>query len=521
MMRLVTADEMKAIDRHAIEQVGIPSVVLMENAGIKTLFTLEKVLGSLPRHRFTIVCGRGNNGGDGLVVARHLVNHQLPVHTFVVGDESRLSPDSAANLKMLRGAGYEPIFMQGPEDLDRLRVALEFSTIVLDALFGTGFAGQIEGYAAEIVQIINRGRATRVSIDLPSGVDASTGQVSEPTVEAAITITLGAPKIGLYCFPGRQYAGDIWVADIGIPPTSFAAVASRLTLLDRELVASLLPERSDDSHKGSFGHCLILGGSGRYPGAAVLTTYGALRAGAGLVTLGVPEPLLTRTLPGLLPETVLRGFPAEAESFALQAQDVQRLAGTATALVAGMGWGRGRQQSESLTHLLRHWAGRLLLDADALNAVDNVAQLADFAGPLVLTPHVAEFARLLGVTVAAVRANPVQLGRDFVQRVPCVLVLKSATTMVFNRDGHMLLCPQPNSGLARGGAGDLLAGLIGGFLAQGVNDIAAAVAGVMVHAEAAEITRAELGADAMTITEVAAAIPRALKRIRGQEQSSA
>ncbi|MBF0503022.1 MAG: NAD(P)H-hydrate dehydratase [Candidatus Riflebacteria bacterium] len=518
-MRLVTATEMQAIDRHAIEQIGIPSLVLMENAGLKALLTLERALSGLGGKRFTIVCGRGNNGGDGLVMARHLFNHQIEVNTFIVGSPSELSPDATANLKILLNSNYQPIFMTQTEDLDHLRVALEFSDIAVDAIYGTGFSGHIEGYPREVVRIFNASRSKKISIDVPSGLCSNTGRLSNPSVIADLTVTLGLPKLGLYLHPGCETVGEIWVADIGLPQVSCDTIPGSVSLLTPRLASLLLPSRSNHAHKGSFGHLLILAGSAAYQGAGVLTSYGALRSGTGLVTLGLPAGLSEKMNVDVLPETILRACPSRDGGFAFGEAEVREFAGLYRAIVAGPGWGRSPDRRRSLQALINGWAGALLLDADALNAIEDTAQLANHCGDLVLTPHLGEMSRLTGKTVSAIRDDLLGTATEFTQRTKCVLVLKGSITVIMDPSGQTFLCARPNSGLARGGSGDLLSGLIGGMLAQGISAFAAAALGVHLHAEAAEIARSELGADAMTVSEIASFLPRAFRRLRGEDDT--
>ncbi|NLI76784.1 MAG: NAD(P)H-hydrate dehydratase [Candidatus Riflebacteria bacterium] len=518
-MRLVTAAEMRAIDHHAIGTVGIPGLVLMENAGLKVLFTLEKYLEGVKGKRFTVICGKGNNGGDGLVVARHLFNNQVPLNVFMVFPRQELSEEARANLAILQASGFQPVFMSDTDDLERLRVALEFSDCTIDALFGTGFSGEIEGYAREVVAIANEATSRRVAIDVPSGLCATTGSVSQVTFQAHATITLGAPKVGLFLFPGRDWAGEVWVADIGLPPVSFEAVPAGQTLLTQDLAASLLPPRPEQGHKGTFGQVLILAGSGDYQGAGVLATYGALRSGAGLVTLGMPSTVLANLSCAVLPDTIVRSFPEEEGGFALDDDAVRGFAGVYRALVAGPGWGKGRHRQASLLAILGGWAGGLVLDADALAAFPDRSRVACAGSDLVLTPHLGEMARLTGQPVGSIQADPLGAARKFVAQNPCVLVLKSSTTVVVGPNGHAFLCSRPNSGLARGGAGDLLSGLIGGLIAQGMSGLHAALLGVWLHSEAGAIARAELGPEAMTISEVASLLPRAFRRLRGEERA--
>lgn len=573
-MRLVSTEEMRAIDTHAIHTVGIPSLVLMENAGLKTLFTLEKFLGGLRGKQFTIVCGKGNNGGDGLVIARHLVNNGVITHVFLLADDvAHLSADAAVNLGILRASGLDPLPLRTADDLARLRIAVEFSDCVLDAIFGTGFQGEISGIVSDAVSILNEANVTRVAIDIPSGVNGSSGAAAAVSFNAHLTVTLGAPKIGLFLPPGMKHVGEVWVADIGLPAVSFKTVSSSVSLLNPELVNTFLPARNDQAHKGIMGNVLLLAGSSSYPGAAVLCSYGALRSGAGLVTVGVAGargnataarhsgPTNGRTdgpadgptdgptdscrdgcrdgcrddwndgwhdgwndgwndrvvSPTMLPDVVLQRFPGSDGGFHLNDEDVRSFGSRFRAVVAGPGWGRGPGRSDTLECLLRGWPGPLLLDADALNVLADCPHLRGTGQDLVLTPHLGEMARLCNCPVADIQQDLLGTACRLAKTMSATVVLKSAVTVVASAQGKVFVCGKPNSGLARGGSGDLLAGLLGGLMATGLPGLQAAAAGVFLHASAAEIARAELGADSMTISEVAAYLPRAFRRLRGEE----
>jgi len=520
-MRIVTASEMREIDRHAIETVGINSLVLMENAGLKVLFALEKALSGLRGKRFTVVCGKGNNGGDGLVVARHLFNNGVSVNVFIISQKDDMSPDAKANLKILENSGLHPFFMSGIEDLTKLRVTLEFSDCVVDAIYGTGFSGQITGYVAEVIKVINDSSAKKVAVDVPSGLCSTTGNLSNPSIRADITITLGLPKLGLYLYPGLEAVGEIWMADIGIPRVSVEAVPGHCALLSRYFVSTLMPPRRDDSFKGTFGKVLILAGSKDYQGAGIFATYGALRSGVGLVTLGMPEKVALNLSCEVLPDVIVKKLPEVEGGFSLEENEISNFTGTYGAIVAGPGWGKGGARNKSIENLLKFWVGNLLLDADALNALGNSSLLGKQAGELIITPHLGEMATLTGRSVAEVKTDAINIVREFAVKHKCIVVLKSSVTIVFNKNGDFLVCSRPNSGLAKGGSGDLLAGLIGGLLAQGIPPFNAAAIGTFLHSEAGEIARKELGADAMTISEVASFVPKAFKRLRGEEQDEA
>ncbi|MBF0406686.1 MAG: NAD(P)H-hydrate dehydratase [Candidatus Riflebacteria bacterium] len=513
-MRLVTAAEMREIDRHAIQEIGISSLVLMENAGLKTLMTIEKAFSGLHGKRFTIVCGKGNNGGDGLVIARHLFNHNVTMNVYLLAAETELSGDCLANYKILLKSGFRPTFIENEDGLDELRVALEFSDFAIDAIFGTGFTGGLKDIAALAVTILNESKVKKISLDVPSGLCATTGKISNPCVRADITVTLGLPKIGLYLPPGSTYSGEIWVADIGIPSRSVDLTPGRTFLLNQPLVSSILAERSDFAHKGTFGNLLILAGSKSYQGAGVLCTYGALRSGAGIVTLGIPSVIAERMLCEVPPEVIVRSFASDWEGFDISENHIKALSGHYRAIAAGSGWGTGEKRKDTLKAILTSWNGSLLLDADALNSIGDPGILNEHKGEKILTPHPGEMAALTQKSVAEILENPLQAAADFVAKYQCVLILKGAVTIIASSDGRILVSSRPNSSLARGGSGDLLAGVVGGFLAQGYPAFSAAAIGTFLHSEAASAARAKIGADSVTISEIASCMPEAFKSIR-------
>ncbi len=516
-MRLFTTEEMRAADRHAIDKVKIPALVLMENAGIKALITLEKILGGLKGKRFTIVCGKGNNGGDGLVIARHLFNNSVATQVFIAAPAQEMSEEARHNCEILTSIGLEPVVLKNRRDIDRLRIAMEFSECVVDCLFGTGISGDIAGFPAEIVRAMNDTRACRVAIDVPSGLCATTGNISDPCFNAQYTITLGAPKIGLFVFPGKRAAGEVWVADISLPEVSAASADCRHFLLTAEMVASILPLRDDGMHKGDGGRALLMAGSDEYPGAGIIASYGALRSGTGIVQLLLPDCLRSNLSCQVLPEVIVNYLPSKDGGFAIDAGLAAETASHAGCLLVGPGWGRSSSRAESLKQVLKNWNKLAVADADALNLISDHKLLKNAAGPLIITPHIGEMARLTGKTVDEVKSDQIGISRDFAGKHKLIVVLKSAITVIAEPGGKVYICSRPNSGLARGGSGDLLSGLICGLAATGMSPLHAALAGTFLLAEAGEIARNELGADAMTVSETASYIPAAFKKLRGNE----
>jgi len=517
-MRLFTTEEMRAADRHAIETIGIPGLVLMENAGIKSLITLEKILGGLKGKRFTIVCGKGNNGGDGLVIARHLFNNNVATQVFISAPPEEMSDEARTNCEILTKTGLEPVLIKGRRDIDRLRIAMEFSECVVDCLFGTGIKGDITGLPADIIRAMNDTRACRVAIDVPSGLCATTGNLSEPSFNAQYTITLGAPKIGLFIFPGKRAAGEVWVADISLPEASAVSAGCQHFLLTSDMVASILPQRDDGMHKGDCGKALLLAGSAEYPGAGIIASYGALRSGAGIVQLLLPDCLRGNLSCQALPEVIVNYLPSRDGGFTIDASQAGELGGHAAGcLLIGPGWGRSNDRAESLKQVLKNWKNLAIVDADALNLISDHKLLKYASGPLILTPHVGEMARLTGKTIEEIKGDQIGVARDFAIKNKVLVVLKSAVTVIAEPGGKVYVCSRPNSGMARGGSGDLLAGLICGLATSGISPLNAALAGVFLLAEAGETARNELGADAMTISETASYIPAAFKKLRGNE----
>lgn len=516
-MRLFTTEEMQAADRHAIEKVGIPGLVLMENAGVKALMTMEKILGGLKGKRFTIICGKGNNGGDGLVIARHLFNNNVATQVFIAAPPEEMSSEAEQNCKILINSGMEPVLLKTRRDIDRLRIAMEFSECVIDCMFGIGIKGDIKGFSADIVRAMNDTRACRVAIDVPSGLCATSGKLSDPSFMAQYTITLGAPKLGLFMFPGKHAVGEVWIADISLPDISAASPGCQHFLLTSELVSAILPLRDDSMHKGSGGRALLLVGSDEYPGAGIIASYGALRSGAGIVQLLLPD-CLRGNLPGqVLPEVIVNYLPSQDGGFSINAREADEIAEHPGCLLIGPGWGRNASRAESLKQILTSWKKLAVVDADALNLISDHNLLKYAAGPLIITPHIGEMARLTGRSIEDIKSDQIAVAREFAIKHRLTVVLKSSITVIAESGGKVYVSSRPNSGMARGGSGDLLAGLICGLAASGISPVNAALAGVFLLAEAGETARNELGADAMTVSETASYIPAAFKKLRGHE----
>lgn len=488
MKRALTAAEMRAVDTASAEH-GMPGSVLMENAGEALARAVLAELG--PTGRVVVLCGLGNNGGDGLVVARKLAALGRTVLVELMGPAESLKGDAARNLQALVASGLMPApvgddFLAGPGD------------VVVDALLGTGLSRAPEGRLAEAIGRISAWRASGarvVAADLPSGLDSDTGKAHSPCVTADVTVSFGYLKVGQALEPGATKCGRLELVDIGLSPRAAVSVLkdAPISLLEERDVRGRLPVRHADSHKGTFGHVLIIAGSPGKTGAAALAGLGALRGGAGLVTVATrPEalPHVMQHAPELMGLELTHDGP-------LGPRDLNALLDAAegkSAVVIGPGIARGDETGLLLGTLLEELQVPCVLDADALNALaGNLEALNAAKCELLLTPHPGEMARLLGLTVPEVQENRVAIARAFAKDHQLVLALKGARTLIAREDGAIFINPTGNPGMATGGTGDVLAGLCGALLGQGLSTEDAAVAGVYVHGLAGDLAAARRG----------------------------
>ncbi len=485
-MKLVTASEMRELDRRTIEQWGLPGQVLMENAGRAVVQAAAELFDEVGRGPVVIVAGKGNNGGDGFVAARwlHCAGVDAEVCLLAAGDE--LSGNAAANFAIAARMGV-PIYEQAGRALldERLRRA----ALIIDGVLGTGISGQVRGSAREAIAAMNAAPAPVIAIDIPSGVDSDTGAILGDATWAHTTVTFALPKIGLYQYPGRERCGQIIVAPIGMAPQLTEADELRTNLTLDDDAAWMLPGRAPDMHKGDAGRLLVVAGSVGMTGAAALAALGATRSGAGLVYVACPESLndilevkCTEALTRPMPET-------EARSLALSAEEsIVQMGAEMDAVVLGP----GLSQHEETAELARRLATRLelpmIIDADGLNAfAGRVEELSARDVPAIITPHPGEMARLTGRSIGDIQADRVSAARGVAGAANAVVVLKGAGTVIAAPDSEAWVNATGNEGLAGGGSGDVLSGMIGAFLAGGASALHAAVAGVFYHGRAADV----------------------------------
>jgi len=522
-MRILTAEQMREADRRTIQDIGIPSLVLMENAGRQVVAAMESFFDDLGERRVAILCGKGNNGGDGFVVARTLHQRGIEASVFVVGKVSEIKGDARVNVEILGRLGVTVVEID-----DEGQWELHFSEIsehdlLVDALFGTGLRTALTGIYETVIADVNASDLPVVSIDLPSGMSADTPDLIGDCIEATVTVTLGAPKVPLILPPAEQKSGEVVIADIGIPAEVFEALdGPRLELLTRDRIRPLISPRAADAHKGDFGRVLIVAGSRGKSGAAILAARGAMRSGAGLVTVAAPASVMP-IIAAHAPEYMTEGLD-ETATGTVDASAVDRVLGMdADVIAVGPGLGRGPQVTRFVRELVERSDAPLVLDADALNAfADEPAALVAREGrEIIITPHPGEMARLVGGTVDDVQANRLGLARDFASRHRLYLVLKGHRTLIATPDGKVFVNPTGSPGMATGGTGDVLSGMVAAWLAQLLDAEAACRLAVYLHGAAGELADADEGEVSMTAGDLAEHIGDAILELTARRRVAA
>ena len=486
MIPVLTPAQASALDRAAAER-GVPVVALMERAGRELASAARDVVGGSYGSRAVVVCGSGNNGGDGLVAARHLASWGFAVCAVLLADAASLRDPAAANHARLGGTGVRV----RPYAAAALERELTRADVVVDAIVGTGFHGIPEGPFAEAVDAIGRAGITVVAADVPSGVNAETGAVAGRAIRADVTVTFGAPKVGVVLLPGAAHAGVLEVAEIGLPED---LIRSDVALVEASDLAGWLPDRAPDGHKRDSGYAVVLAGSSTMTGAASLSAAAAYRAGAGLVALAVPEPIL-RVVQPLVREAVFAPLPATPTGSVAGGSDrLEEILAQAGALAIGPGMTSDPETAAYVRELVRGAELPMVLDADGLNAfAGRMEELAERRADLVLTPHAGEFARLAGIETAELDADRIGCVRALAATTRAVVLLKGTRTLVANPEGEVRICATGGPVLATGGTGDVLTGVIAAFLARGLAPMDAAAGAAYVHGVAGSLAAARSG----------------------------
>lgn len=523
-MEILTGEQMRRVDRRAIEGMGIPSLDLMESAGRGVVDALLEDYPDARKRRVVVLCGKGNNGGDGLVAARHLLQRGLAPEVILLAKAKQLKGDAAVNFRSAREAGVSVREVDDERRWSEASSLLDDSPIVIDAMLGTGVSGGARGLIAQVIDRLNQAAARVVSVDLPSGIDADSTEVHGSAVSAERTYTLCRPKLALVLGDAAARAGRWRVVPIGIPDEAVGAVGSELDWFDAAAARDLLPRRPAASHKGSYGHLLALAGSRGKSGAAVLLARGALRCGVGLVTVAAPasaqRPIAVQqaeVMTEALPETSAGGLARGAVAPALE------LASGRDALALGPGLGTEEETREFVREVYSGSSVPLVLDADGLNAMRSAAsgEVGDRgATPTVLTPHPGEAARLLGCETADVQADRLESARRLARSTGAVAVLKGYRSLVATPQGRVSVNSTGNPGMATAGTGDVLTGALGAFLARGMSGWDAARLAVFVHGQAGDRAACEQGQEGMIASDLIGQLPRVLAAIGRENNTS-
>jgi len=515
-MKIVTASQMQALDRRTIEEAQIPGSQLMEKAGHGVVKTLEQVCTSFAGRAAVVLSGKGNNGGDGLVVARLLLRKRVKPTVLLLAHPRDLSSDAKLMYRrFVRAAGTSAVHANPSGDQIRKHLHRD-NVLVIDALLGTGLSSPVTGSYRTAIESINACGHPVMAIDLPSGIHADTGAVMGAAVMATWTVTLGLPKLGLFVGAGIDHAGQVHVADIGIPPEYVASLKTDLTLITGEEIRQLLPRRPRSAHKGTFGHVGMIAGSVGKTGAAAMAARAAMRVGAGLVTVATPSGV-NDTLEAKLLEVMTVPMP-ETKAHTLARSGLDRLllfANSRTAVALGPGLTTHPETVDLIHALIPRLEKPSVLDADALNAVAGRADLLmECKAPLILTPHPGEMARLQeDATPQTINADRVGSAARFARARRVIVVLKGARTVLAAPDGPVAICPTGNPGMATAGTGDVLTGMISGLLAQGLAPWDAARCGIYLHGLAGDLAANRLGATGMIAGDLIEQIPHAVSQI--------
>ena len=512
-MIVVTAEQMREMDRLTIQKYGVPSLTLMERAGQAVTQAILQNFARNAKQGVLIVAGKGNNGGDGFVVARLLKKKRIPCEVALLARKDELSPDAVHNLRAylkLKGKVTEI----SADQLELLGECMSQKGLIVDAILGTGVKNEVRGLFGDAITMINTSGVPVVAVDIPSGLHTDNGTPLGVAVQAEMTVALGFAKLGEVIYPGLNYVGVLVVADIGIAEAAVAEVAPKTELLDRETIRWLVPRRAPDTHKGTYGHLLVVAGSRGKTGAAILACRAAMRTGAGLVTLAAPRSLnniFAASLIEVMTEPL--GDNAAEELEPLGDDDWHRLLERKDALLFGPGIGVTTATQNNLRWLLRNLDLPWVIDADGLNNLAlEIGRLRHAKTAPVLTPHPGEMARLTGEKPGKKVTDRLAVAQAFAQERNVCLVLKGHRTLIAFPDGRVWINPTGTPAMAKGGSGDILTGMIAGLIAQFPSDICTAVrAAVWLHGRAGEIGAAELTEQCLIATDLLRYLPGAIR----------
>ncbi len=509
-MKACLAHQMRQIDEAAINICGIPGIVLMENAALSCINEIKNTLTTIKGKRFSVFCGNGNNGGDGFAIARHLMNNGALVDVYILSMNTPKG-DALTNFKILQNMNANIVNIDSNFNFS---VTLPLSDMVIDAILGTGIKGDLKDEYAWVIDNINTYSKYTLSVDVPSGINSDTGEVLTTCIRANKTVTFAQYKLGLLMYPGADYAGEIKCVDISIPDYIWDFAGTTIDIIDNELFIQNMPKRRKNSHKGDYGKLLIVGASKGLTGAAYLSSQAAMLCGSGLVTLAVPDCV----------NDILEVKTTESMTFPLKCIDghiaydcvsqILEKAKNCDAILIGPGMGTSNDVQKLVEELILTSTIPLILDADAINCIaKNINILNNSKCDITLTPHSVEFSRLTGLSVNDIEKNRVKTSYDFATKYGVTLILKGSRTIVTSKDGMQYINITGNPGLATGGSGDILAGMVSSFISRGVTSHIACAMAVYLHGICGDIASKEYGEESVIASRILDCIPNAYSQI--------
>lgn len=512
-MKVVTAEQIKRLDERTIKECGIPGIVLMENASQGTVRHLLQHFPDALKKKVAVVAGKGNNAGDGFGVARILMNKGCCVTIYLLAEPEEIKGDAKINLDIVFSMKARIYPAPDEKAFESIKAALREADLIVDAMLGTGLKGEVTGYYAEVIAFLNQLKKPIISVDIPSGLDTNEGKPLGTCIKADLTVTFGLPKVGQLIYPGVDYVGKLALVDISIPSYLVDEENIDTEILELEELRKALIPRRGDSHKGDFGHILVIAGSTGKTGAASMTSEASLRSGAGLVTLAIPESL-NQILEMKLTEVMTEPIPDEGRGFFGKAglEKLLSLCQGKDLILLGPGIGTHPETVEVVKEIVTSFPKPLVIDANGLNCISkDVDILTGAKAPLILTPHPGEIARLRKISTKEVQERRIDMAREFAKEYGLYLVLKGARTLISSPHGHVFINPTGNPGMATAGMGDVLTGMIGGFVAQNMPIIDALKLAVFLHGYCGDKAKEQWGERALIATDVMAKIPEILK----------
>ncbi|MFH1448821.1 MAG: NAD(P)H-hydrate dehydratase [bacterium] len=514
-MKVANVNQMYEIDKMATEKYFMPSIILMENAGIKSIESLHQLFPDLKFKKVAVFVGPGNNGGDGLVIARHLFNQDISVEVFLMMDEEKAKGIAETNLKIVKSLKIPIRKANSIENFQKEKDELFSFDLIIDAILGIGGKERLSDHFVEIINCLNSLKKPIISLDIPSGINGDSGKLLGTSIKATYTFTFGLPKIGMFLSPGINYLGKLLILDLGFPKDLLKDPNLCLNYLEKEDISLLLPKRLKDDHKGRCGKIFLLAGSRGMTGAATLSSQAALLTGSGIVTLGIPESLnsimevkLTEVMTHPIPETPLGSFSYKGYS------TIMNLISKFQSIALGPGIGREKETIKLIHNLVESINIPMVIDADAIFALAEKPEILKKAkAPVIITPHSGELAHFLKTKIEDILINRIFYAQKVALEYNLVLVLKGTNTIIATPTGEVFINSTGNPGMASPGMGDVLTGIIGGFLAQGLNALEASKLGVYLHGLSGDIALKERGELSLIASDVLNDIPQAIKHL--------